>query len=145
MTTVLNPLVNVDYGGKPFNAHNDFVRFFFESGALGLVCYVVFGVLLCRWALRRARAASLAAAPGAFAVAASLISLMFLTFGTPELSLQTAILFELYGMLALLTVVPAAEALVDARGRGVRAPAAGKIREPGIATHGGQFLEDLDA
>jgi O-antigen ligase len=106
MTTVLNPLVNVDYGGKPFNAHNDFVRWFFEGGVLGLVCFVVYGVLLCRWALRQSLAASRAAAPGAFAVVAALMAMIFLSLGTTEFSSQTAVLYEFYGILALLSVVP---------------------------------------
>lgn len=106
MTTVLNPLVNVDYGGKPFNAHNDFVRWFFEGGALGLICFVVYGVLLCRWALRQSLAASRAAAPGAFAVVAALMAMIFLSLGTTEFSSQTAVLYEFYGILALLSVVP---------------------------------------
>ena len=106
MTTVLNPLVNVDYGGKPFNAHNDFVRWFFEAGVLGLLCFLVYGVLLCRWALRRALVASREAAPGAFAVAAALIAMIFLSLGTTEYSSQTAILYQFNGILALLTVVP---------------------------------------
>jgi O-antigen ligase len=106
MTTVLNPLVNVDYGGKPFNAHNDFVRWFFEGGVLGLVCYVVYGVLLCRWALRRSLTASREAAPAAFAVAAALMAMIFLSLGTTEYSSQTAVLYQFHGILALLTVLP---------------------------------------
>jgi O-antigen ligase len=144
MTTVLNPLVNVDYGGKPFNAHNDYVRFFFESGVLGLLCYIVYGALLCLWAMRRARTASARAAPGAFAVAASLLGLTFLTLGTTELSLQTAILYQLYGMLALLTVVPVEDPLLDTRGRGVGAPLGSQIGKPGIATSGAKLFEDFD-
>jgi O-antigen ligase len=106
MTTVLNPLVNVEYGGKPFNAHNDFVRWFFEGGVLGLLCYVIYGVLICRWALRRSLAASRAAAPGAFAVAAALMAMIFLSLGTVEYSSQTAVLYQFHGILALLSVVP---------------------------------------
>jgi O-antigen ligase len=106
MTTVLNPLVNVDYGGKPFNAHNDFVRWFFEAGVLGLACYLIYGVLLCRWTLRKALSSSREAAPGAFAIAAALISMMFLSLGTTEYSSQTAVLYQFNGILALLTVVP---------------------------------------
>lgn len=142
MTTVLNPLVNVDYGGKPFNAHNDYVRFFFESGALGLVCYIIYGIMLCRWALRRARKASARAAPGAFAIAAALLGLTFLTLGTTELSLQTAILYQLYGMLALLTVVPEDQPLGDTEGR--EAGALGEITKPEISAGGVRLLEDLD-
>lgn len=106
MTTVLNPLTNLDYGGKPFNAHNDFVRWFFEAGVLGLLCYIVYGVLLCRWALRKSLSASRQAAPGAFAVAAALMAMIFLSLGTTEYSSQTAVLYQFHGILALLTVVP---------------------------------------
>ena len=106
MTTVLNPLVNVDYGGKPFNAHNDFVRWFFEGGVLGLVAFVIYGVLLCRWALRQSLKASKEAAPGAFAIVAALMAMIFLSLGTTEFSSQTAVLYEFYGILALLSVVP---------------------------------------
>jgi cytochrome bd-type quinol oxidase subunit 2 len=103
MTTVLNPLVSSE-NGVPFNAHNDFVRFFFEAGVLGLFCYLMYGLLISRWAIRQAREASAARWASAFAVAATWVALFFLTGGTPELSLQTAILYELYGMLALLAV-----------------------------------------
>ena len=54
MTTVLNPLVN-RANGVPYNAHNDFVRFFFETGLLGSLCYAIYAIMLCRWVLRRAR------------------------------------------------------------------------------------------
>ena len=106
MTTVINPLVNIDYGGKPFNAHNDFVRWFFEGGVLGLLCYLVYGFLLCRWALRRSLSATSQAAPAAFAIAAALISMIFLSLGTTEYSSQTAVLYQFHGLLALLSVVP---------------------------------------
>jgi O-antigen ligase len=106
MTTVLNPLVNQDYGGKPFNAHNDFVRWFFEGGVLGLLCYVIYGVLLCRWALQRSLAATRQAAPAAFAVTAALMAMIFLSLGTREYSSQTAVLYQFHGILALLTVLP---------------------------------------
>jgi hypothetical protein len=106
MTTVLNPLVNVEYDRKPFNAHNDFVRWFFEGGALGLLCYVVYGVTICWWALRRSLAASRDAAPGALAVAAALIATIWLSLGTTEYSSQTAVLYQFNGMLALLWAVP---------------------------------------
>ena len=101
MTMVLNPLVSPT-NGLPFNAHDDFVRFFFEAGMLGLACYVIYGVLLCRWVLAQARGGSLGRAASAYAVAAAWIAMFFLTGGTPELSLQTAGQYELYGMAALL-------------------------------------------
>lgn len=102
MTTVLNPLVNPT-NGIPFNAHDDFVRFFFETGVLGLSCYVAYCVLLCRWALQQARRVTVSAAPVAYGVAASLLALTLLSLGTTELSLNTAILYQLYAMLALIT------------------------------------------
>lgn len=101
MTMVLNPLVNAATG-VPFNAHDDFVRFFFEAGVAGVVCYLIYGVLLSSWLLARARAAPPARAAGAYAVAAAWIALFFLTAGTPELSLQTALQYALYGMAGLL-------------------------------------------
>jgi O-antigen ligase len=101
MTMVLNPLVS-PANAVPFNAHNDFVRFFFEEGILGLACFLIYGVLLCGWVLGRARAAAPERAASAYAVAAAWLAMFFLTAGTPELSLQTAILYELYGMAALL-------------------------------------------
>ncbi len=101
MTMVLNPLVSPD-NGIPYNAHDDFVRLFFEGGALGLACYVIYGALLCAWVISRARTGSPDRAPGAYAVAAAWVAMFFLTAGTPELSLQTAVQYELYGMTALL-------------------------------------------
>ncbi len=101
MTMVLNPLVSPT-NGLPFNAHNDFVRFFFEGGMLGLACYVIYGMLLCRWVLAQARGGSLGRAASAYAVAAAWIAMFFLTGGTPELSIQTAGQYELYGMAGLL-------------------------------------------
>ena len=101
MTTVLNPLVNED--GVPYNAHNDFVRFFFETGALGLICYLLYGLLLARWAWRRGRGGTSAArARTALAVTATWLALFFLTAGVTELSLQTALMYTLGGMLGLL-------------------------------------------
>ena len=96
MTTHLNPLVD-DNTGIPFNAHNDFVRFFFEGGVLGLACYVLYGLLLCWWAVGLARQFGAQSA----AIAATLVAMIFLTAGMTELSLQTANQYTLYGMLAL--------------------------------------------
>jgi O-antigen ligase len=101
MTTVLNPLISIA-NNLPFNAHDDFVRFFFETGLLGLTCYLLYAVWLCRWALDRARNADPAQAPARFAVVAALTAIFLLSLGTTEVSLNTVILYELYGMLALL-------------------------------------------
>jgi hypothetical protein len=105
MTAVLNPLVQ-EGTGLPFGAHDDFVKFFFETGLLGLACYVIYGVRLCAWTFGRARAAGPATAPTAYAVTASLLSLFFFTAGVTELAVNTATLHSLYGMLALLTIPP---------------------------------------
>jgi O-antigen ligase len=118
MTTRLNPLINME-NGLPFNAHDDFVRFFFEGGAVGLLCYLVYGALLWRWAQRQARLASADRAGTACAVSAALVALFFLTAGTTELSLHTANLYALYGMLALLTTPGALDAALARPGVGL--------------------------
>lgn len=100
MTTVLNPIVNSD-NGVPFNAHNDFVRFFFEGGVLGLTGYLLYVLLLCGWVVRRALRSSPNGPPWAAAIASAWVGMLFLTAGNTELSLHTADLFALYGMLAL--------------------------------------------
>ena len=124
MTTVLNPIVNAD-NGVPFNAHDDFVRFFFEGGVVGLALYGLYALGLCRWAIRRARASPEGVSPTAFGVAAAVLALVVLTGGTTELSLQTADLYQLYGMLALVAGVP----MLSAADRA--APAAGTVRAGG--------------
>lgn len=101
MTTVLNPLISIA-NNLPFNAHDDYVRFFFEAGLIGLACYLAYALLLCRWALHQARNSEPGHAAARYAVAAALLAIYFLSFGTPEISLNTVILYELYGMLALL-------------------------------------------
>jgi O-antigen ligase len=101
MTTVLNPLIS-PINDLPFNAHNDFVRFFFETGLLGLCCYVLYAASLCYWTLKQARQARRENASTAYGVAAALVSVLFLSLGTTEVSLNTAILYQLYGMLALV-------------------------------------------
>ena len=100
MTTVLNPLINSD-NGVPFNAHDDYVRLFFEGGAVSLVCYVIYQALLIVWVIRRSRAVGEAQRGPLLALGASLCGMTFLTAGTTELSLQTANLYVLYGLLAI--------------------------------------------
>jgi hypothetical protein len=100
MTTVLNPLINADTG-LPFNAHNDFVRFFFETGVIGLLLYSSYAVLLCSSVIKWARGLGHEERPVGVAVAAAWVSLLLLTAGAMELSLQTAVLWQLYGMTAL--------------------------------------------
>ena len=102
MTTRLNPLVNSN-NGIPFNAHNDFVRFFFEGGVVGLLFYIAFGVALCRWMFRQAREASPERRGAALGVATTFVSMFFLTAGTTEISLHTAVQVEIYGLLVLCT------------------------------------------
>ncbi|HEV2716807.1 MAG TPA: hypothetical protein VGU64_16205, partial [Terriglobales bacterium] len=101
MTTVLNPQTEFATG-LPYTAHDDFVRIFFEAGTIGLLSYLLFGALLVRWALKKARKAHAPHSSSAMAIPAALVALFFLTVGTPELGTQTAVQFELYGMLALL-------------------------------------------
>jgi O-antigen ligase len=99
MTTVLNPLIS-PVNGVPFNAHNDFVRFFFEGGLIGLACYAIYCVLLCSWVVRVAKRRG-NQDPRLLGLAAGFVSLLLLTGGMAELSLNTAVQYELYGMLAL--------------------------------------------
>lgn len=102
MTTELNPIVNPE-SGLPFNAHNDFVRVFFEAGVLGLMTYVMYGLLIFRWSLYLARRVRPQHAPTAYAVAATLGSMFFFTGGVPEFGTQTALQCQVLGMLALVT------------------------------------------
>jgi O-antigen ligase len=114
MTTHLNPLVNSE-NGVPFNAHNDYVRFFFEGGIGGLAFYLCYQALLVRWVIRHARSSSPAQAATGRGLAAALLGMTFLTGGTTELSLHTADLYLLYGMLALVGVSGAREAIGERR------------------------------
>lgn len=100
MTEVLNPIVNQNTG-IPFNAHDDFVRFFFEAGVIGLACYCLYGVWLTVWLVGRLRQPRVEARPVVAGVAATFVAMFFLTAGTPELSLQTAVQYLLYGLIAL--------------------------------------------
>jgi putative inorganic carbon (HCO3(-)) transporter len=99
LTMLLNPIVNSDTG-TPFNAHNDLVRFFFETGVLGLLCYMVYGALFLRWLMRTSRH-GVGNKNRVVALAAIWASMFFLTAGTPELSLQTALLYLFYGLAAV--------------------------------------------
>jgi O-Antigen ligase len=100
MTTVLNPLVNQN-NGVPFNAHDDYVRLFFEGGVVGLACYIVYQGLLIVWVVRQSRIVAPERRGAVLALGAALCGMTFLTAGTTELSLQTANLYVLYGMLAI--------------------------------------------
>jgi O-antigen ligase len=103
LASVLNPLINPDTG-TPFSAHNDFVRFFFESGVLGLLCYVMYGVYMTRWIMKVVeRNRNAQQAPLGPALAAVWIGLFFLTGGAVELSVQTALLFQTYALAAVIS------------------------------------------
>ena len=105
MTTVLNPVINPE-NGVPFNAHDDYVRFFFEGGVVALACYVVYQGLLILWVIRRSRVVATRQRGAVMALGASLAGMTFLTAGTTELSLQTANLYVLYGILAIASLDP---------------------------------------
>ena len=101
MTTQLNPLVS-DINGLPYNAHDDYVRMLFEGGAVGLLAYLAYVIMLCTWTVRTAHQAPASLSSAAYAVAAGWLAIALLTAGTPEVSLQTVTLYELYGMTALV-------------------------------------------
>lgn len=108
MTTVLNPLVNLD-NGVPFNAHDDYVRFFFEGGLVALLCYLIHQAMLILWVIRRSRADARPQRTAALGLGAALCGMTFLTVGTTELSLHTANLYVLYGILAIAAATPSGE------------------------------------
>jgi O-antigen ligase len=105
MTRELNPLVSPDKF-VPFDAHDDFVRFFFEAGLLGLIAYAAYAILLCLWTLRRAWDVVPKQAPAALAISSSVLAIYLFTFGTPEVSLNTPVQLELYAWLALVAYFP---------------------------------------
>jgi len=127
MTTVLNPLTAEN--GVAFNAHDDFVRFFFEGGIVGLLLYVLYAFRLCRWAVRRAQSVTTEHAATAYAVAGAFLALFLLSGGTTELSLQTADLYQLYGMLALVTALPTSVDRAHKRGGVALTPTAARDKE----------------
>jgi O-antigen ligase len=127
MVTLLNPLRD-PATDLPYTAHDDFVRVLFETGALGLLAYLIYGLLLSLWALRVARSVQPRWAPGAFGVVASFLALYFLTGGTPEFGTQTAVQYEVYAMLGLLTALPQRERMEGespGKNLGLVAPTAG--------------------
>jgi O-antigen ligase len=101
MTRELNPLVSPDKL-VPFDAHNDFVRFFFEAGLVGLVCYVAYTILLCWWTFWLSRRASISEVPKAVAICSSVTAIYVVTGGLTEVSLNTPLQLELYALLALM-------------------------------------------
>jgi O-antigen ligase len=101
MTTVLNPMIQAS-SGVPFNAHNDYVRYFFEGGAVGLTLYVSFIVALGAWLWRVRQRCSRADRTVAIAIIAALASLFIFSAGTTEMSLQTGVLYPTQLLMAIL-------------------------------------------
>ena len=101
MTTVLNPLIQAS-SGVPFNAHNDYVRFFFEGGLLGLGLYTGFAITFARWLWRARRGLRAADQSIAHAAIGSLAALFLFSAGTTEMSLQSAVLYPAYLLLGIL-------------------------------------------
>ena len=101
MTTVLNPLIQAS-SGIPFNAHDDYVRFFFEGGLIGLALYSAFIATFTRWLLRARKALQAPDKSVSYAIIASLASLYVLSAGTTEMSLQTGVLCQTYLLIAIL-------------------------------------------
>jgi hypothetical protein len=62
---------------------------------------VIYQALLIVWVIRRSRVVGEAQRGPLLALGASLWGMTFLTAGTTELSLQTANLYVLYGLLAI--------------------------------------------
>ena len=112
MTTVLNPLVQAS-SGVPFNAHNDYVRFFFEGGLIGLILYTAFVVTFAVWLWRAKQGLREADRSIAYAIVGSLAALFVFSAGTTEMSMQTGVLYPAYLLMAILV---GAEARRD-RGR----------------------------
>jgi O-antigen ligase len=101
MTTVLNPLIQAS-SGIPFNAHDDYVRFFFEGGLIGLTLYSAFVAALAMWLLRARSALHAADRSVSYAIIASLAALYVFSAGTTEMSLQTGVLCQTYLLIAIL-------------------------------------------
>ena len=101
MTTVLNPLIQAS-SGIPFNAHDDYVRFFFEGGLIGLAIYSAFIATFAVWLLRARRALQAADRSVSYAIIASLASLYVFSAGTTEMTLQTGVLCQTYLLIAIL-------------------------------------------
>ena len=101
MTTVLNPLIQAS-SGVPFNAHNDYVRYFFEGGLVGLTLYVSFIVVLGAWLWRVGQRCTRADRTVAIPIIAALASLFVFSAGTTEMSLQTGVLYPTQLLMAIL-------------------------------------------
>ena len=101
MTTVLNPMIQAS-SGVPFNAHNDYVRYFFEGGLVGLTLYVGFIAVLGVWFWRVRQRCAPADRTVAIAISAALASLFVFSAGTTEMSLQTGVLYPTQLLMAIL-------------------------------------------
>jgi O-antigen ligase len=101
MTTILNPLIQAS-SGIPFNAHDDYVRFFFEGGLIGLGIYTAFVATLAMWLFRVRKALHAVDESVAYAIIASLAALYVFSAGTTEMSLQTGVLCQTYLLIAIL-------------------------------------------
>jgi O-antigen ligase len=101
MTTVLNPLIQAS-SGIPFNAHDDYVRFFFEGGLIGVALYSAFVATLALWLFRSRRSLQDADRSVGYAIIASLASLYVFSAGTTEMTLQTGVLCQTYLLIAIL-------------------------------------------
>ena len=101
MTMVLNPLISPG-SNKPFNAHDDFVRFFFEGGVVGLALHALQLGLFALWLWRVSRQTRGARSVEVNAIVASLLALYLFTGGTTEMSLNTAVNYEVFLLIGLL-------------------------------------------
>jgi O-antigen ligase len=101
MTTVLNPLIQAS-SGIPFNAHDDYVRFFFEGGITGLALYVLFVGSFSAWLLRARKNLRAEDVSIVHAIIAALACLFVLSLGTTEMSLQSAVLSQSYLLMAIV-------------------------------------------
>ena len=101
MTTVLNPLIQAS-SGIPFNAHDDYVRFFFEGGMTGLILYTLFVGSFSLWLLRARKNLHADDRSIVHAIIAALACLFVLSLGTTEMSLQSAVLSQSYLLMAIV-------------------------------------------
>lgn len=104
MTSVLNPMIS-PWNGTPFNAHNDIVRFFFEGGVLGLSLYFAQIGVFATWLWRVSAEVRSPENVEANAIAAALIALYVFSLGTTEMTLATAVLYEVYLLLGVLSAL----------------------------------------
>ncbi len=131
MTPVLNPLFD-ERVNTPFSAHDDFVRFFFEGGLLGLTLHGVQLAMFALWLIRVSRRTPAPWSVEANAVVATLLALYLFTAGTTEMSQQTASMYEVYLLIGLLCAMRVAGRSVNSGAPGqnrAAAPGAGPAAE----------------